>query len=70
MIHLLDLLGITSTNKVYNFWSGLGSDLGELTIASTLYRHVNCHVRGCWRWGHSVNGTITCHKHRKEHHAV
>ena len=65
MIHFLDFIGLTSTNKMYNFWSGFGSDIGELAIVGALYRHVNCHEKGCWRLGHNVNGTIVCHQHRK-----
>jgi hypothetical protein len=36
----------------YGFWSGFGSDLGEITIIAGLlavYRKHNCHVRGCLR---------------------
>lgn len=52
----------------YNFWSGFGSDLGELTIVTGIVmglRHVNCHERGCWRLGHTVpeSGIRACHKH-------
>jgi hypothetical protein len=53
----------------YNFWSGFGSDFGELAILGSivaLYKHHNCGVKGCWRIGrHDVAGTpyMTCHKH-------
>lgn len=56
-------------SKWYNFWSGFGSDLGEIAILGSLlglYRHHNCTVKGCWRIGHhAVDGTPykTCHKH-------
>lgn len=57
----------------YNFWSGFGSDLGEVTLIAALFggwRHVNCHTKGCWRVGHyevEVNGQQyrvcrACHK--------
>lgn len=39
----------------YNFWSGFGSDIGEVAIIGGLIqiaRHANCHVQGCWRFGH------------------
>jgi hypothetical protein len=39
----------------YGFWSGFGSDLGEVTLAGGLaavYRKHNCHTRWCWRFGH------------------
>jgi hypothetical protein len=69
------LLNFTGTNipstgsRWYNFWSGFGSDLGEIVIIGsifTLYKHNNCAVGRCWRIGrHQVDGTPykTCHKH-------
>ena len=36
----------------YQFWSGFGSDFGEvaiLTAAIAIYRRHQCHVKGCWR---------------------
>lgn len=65
MLHLLDYFGFTGTGRWYNFWSGFGSDIGELAIVAALYRHVNCSTKGCWRLGHHINGTIVCHKCRK-----
>src|SRR5580704_13686983 len=68
-------LNVTGTNipsggsEWYNFWSGFGSDLGELVIIGSIigiYKHHNCVVKGCWRIGrHPVKGTpyLTCHKH-------
>ena len=51
----------------YGAWSGWVSDLGELTIFAGvvgMYRHKNCHERGCWRLGkHQYEGTPYCHKH-------
>lgn len=45
----------------YLFWSGAGSDIGEIAIIGgliTLIRHNNCHVDKCWRRGtHAVDGT-------------
>jgi hypothetical protein len=57
----------------YNFWSGFGSDLGEVTLLSLIvagFRHVNCHTKGCPRIGRYevvVNGQKykvcrTCHQ--------
>jgi len=69
---LLTVTGViipSAGSKWYNFWSGFGSDLGELVIIGSiigLYRHHNCAVKGCWRIGHHpVAGTPykTCHKH-------
>ena len=53
----------------YNFWSGFGSDLGEVTllgaILGTYYKH-NCHARRCWRISkHVVNGTPWCNRHHE-----
>jgi hypothetical protein len=56
-------------NEVYNFWSGFGSDIGEVVIIGAIYqvyRKHDCHAKGCWRIGrHVVDGTpyITCKKH-------
>ncbi|ACU71739.1 conserved hypothetical protein [Catenulispora acidiphila DSM 44928] len=55
-----------------NFWSGIGSCLGEFTLvggATALYKRHTCHVnspRFCWRPGtHPVVGTAfkACAKH-------
>jgi hypothetical protein len=53
----------------YGFWSGFGSDLGEVTligaVLGTYYKH-NCHRRGCWRVGrHMVDGTPWCNRHHQ-----
>jgi hypothetical protein len=56
----------------YNFWSGLGADIGGLTIlggAIGVYRKHNCHVGGCWRIAkQQVIGTswMVCHRHHPE----
>lgn len=51
----------TSGQPYYNFWSGLGSDFGEVVLIGgviQIVRHTNCHVKGCWRVGkHPVVGT-------------
>ena len=48
----------------YLWWSGIGSDLGEVAMigaAWTLARKHNCHVKGCWRLGkHDLEGTPYC----------
>lgn len=72
-------LTVTGSNNTsgtwYGFWSGFGSDLTEFALLGTvigLFRHHNCHVKGCFRIGHHpVEGTNykTCHKHlTKEDH--
>ena len=60
-------------DKYYNFWSGFGSDLGEVTLISAVgigvytgVRKVNCHAKGCWRIGHHpLDGTpyVLCRHH-------
>jgi hypothetical protein len=60
-------------DRYYNFWSGIGSDIGEATLVSAVgigvytgVRKVNCHTKGCWRIGHhALEGTpyILCRHH-------
>lgn len=52
----------------YQWWSGVGSDLGELTLVVAIlgtYKHHACHEKGCWRLGHRhpEHGLPTCHRH-------
>jgi hypothetical protein len=68
VIWLLHLFGIdTTTGPWYAFWSGAGSDIGELAIIGgmvTLVHKHNCHQRQCWRVGrHIVDGTPWCNRH-------
>lgn len=67
---ILDFFGIIDEGgKGYGFWSGIGSDIGEVAIIGAvvgMFRKHNCHATGCWRIGkHPVEGTgyITCRKH-------
>jgi hypothetical protein len=62
---LYNIMGLKGTGPIYGFWSGLGSDILEFALIGTLWHMVNCHVKGCWRLGHHVNGTVVCHRHRK-----
>jgi hypothetical protein len=61
--------GISGSGPHYAFWSGPGSDIGEITIVGVVIgwlRHKNCHVKGCWRLGKlQVPGTqhVVCRKH-------
>lgn len=61
--------GSAGAGSQYGFWSGFGSDIGEVAIIGGLiqiYRKHNCAVRGCWRMGHrQVPGTdhIVCRRH-------
>lgn len=72
---LLHFLGVDSTtDNAYAWWSGPGSDIGELAMLGWLYaflRKHNCHVHRCWRIGrHPVGGTtwITCRRHHPDGH--
>lgn len=53
----------------YGFWSGFGSDVGEITLVGALvgvYRKNACHELRCWRLGHHpVQGTPykACRRH-------
>ena len=51
----------------YNFWSGSGSDLGEVAIIGgiiTLVRKHTCHEPKCYRISrHVVDGSPWCDKH-------
>jgi hypothetical protein len=67
---LLNFFGISNlAGYGYGFWSGIGSDIGELAILGAIiaaYRKHNCHVRGCWRISrHPVDGTpwVVCRRH-------
>jgi hypothetical protein len=67
------LLGLNSpTGHAYAWWSGAGSDLGELAIIGGLvaaYRKHTCHVHRCWRFArHRVEGTpyVCCAKHHPD----
>jgi hypothetical protein len=67
------ILGIdTETGRWYAFWSGFGSDIGQVVIIGgllSIYRKHNCHVHGCWRLGrHPVEGTayVVCRRHHPD----
>ena len=52
----------------YQFYSGIGSDLSEMTLVAGmigLYRHVNCEAPHCWRPGHRhpEHGRPVCKRH-------
>lgn len=55
-----------------SFWSGFGSDLGEVTILAALatwLRHANCEVHGCWRLGrHQSANHRVCRVHHPDDH--
>jgi hypothetical protein len=57
----------------YNFWSGIGSDFGEVTIviaAIAWWKHRNCQVKGCWRihlGTPTEAGHFVCKRHHPAH---
>lgn len=55
------------TSQQYLFWSGLGSDLGEVALLGGLvqiYRSNRCHVDGCHRIGrHHIQHYRVCRIH-------
>lgn len=56
----------------YGFWSGFGGAIPDFLILGsiiTVYRHHNCHVKGCWRLGKPVDGTpyLACPMHHPAH---
>jgi hypothetical protein len=59
----------------YSFWSGFGSDIGEVAIIGGMVhfaRHANCGQKGCWRFGRhnwtDAKGVV--HKLCRKHHPV
>jgi hypothetical protein len=62
---LAHVLGLDEpTGRWYLWWSGPGSDLGELAIVAVVYHHLNCHEPRCWRIArHRMDGR--CRKHAK-----
>lgn len=60
------------SQSFYGFWSGFGSDLGEVALIGSIIaaaHHVNCHSKGCWRPGHKVHSQPyrLCHVHHPHH---
>lgn len=60
------------SGPIYGFFSGVGSDIGELGIIGALATHtaayahsVNCEVHGCWHLGHRTTaaGHRVCRRH-------
>ena len=60
---------VNESGPYYGFWSGFGSDIGEVTLLGGIIvglRHINCHVTGCRRIRtHPVPDTPyrACRKH-------
>lgn len=70
--HLSQASGTSSSaSRSYNFWSGFGSDIGEIALIGgliTVVRGHNCHQKGCWRLG--IHTTARGHKLCKKHIAI
>lgn len=67
--------GIAGSGPWYSFWSGIGSDLAEITLlgaAIGLFRHHNCSVTGCLRTRtypvNTTDGRPTPYKSCRRHH--
>lgn len=70
---VLHFLGIDNpAGPWYAWWSGAGSDLGEIVLVGGFWagiRRLNCHEHRCWRVGrHKVEGTpfVVCRKHHPD----
>jgi hypothetical protein len=78
VFHLANILHMVTPfdplhNDGYNFWSGIGSDFGEITIIIAVlawWRHHNCQVKGCWRIHLHIptgGGHLVCKRHHPAH---
>lgn len=47
----------------YQFWSGIGSGSPLLAVFAAYWHHHNCHVDGCKRLGHVLDGRPVCKRH-------
>jgi hypothetical protein len=54
-------------NAGYQFWSGLGSDLGYIAGLIALWRHLNCGAPRCLRIGRHPTADGQHHLCRKHH---
>lgn len=55
LVWFLHVTGADNTSGVqYGFWSGFGSDFGEVALVGSLialWHHLECHIDGCHRPG-------------------
>ena len=64
------------SGKGYQFWSGIGSDIGEVTLIGLVmvwWRHHNCHVYRSWRlsWHpHPDHGRPVCRHHHPDYKKI
>lgn len=79
MIHALVILGPDWLYQPlrglgYQFWSGIASDVGEVTLIiglAAFLRHHNCGVRRCWRLSlrkPTAAGDFVCRHHAPPGH--
>lgn len=64
------------TGLGYQFWSGIGSDIGEISTPVSIaagilfaWRHLNCHADRCYRIGwhlHGDHGHPVCKHHHPQ----
>lgn len=63
---------VAGPSVFYNSWSGFLSDLGQITLFSSILlvaRHLNCGVKGCWRFHrHDYEMDGVTHKVCRHHH--
>jgi hypothetical protein len=57
----------------YQFWSGIGSDVGQVTLIGAviaLWSKHNCHIHRCWRLGwhpsDKYGGHVVCRHHHED----
>lgn len=84
MIHLLHIIQhwlavhtgtVNESGPYYGFWSGFGSDLGEIALIGAVFatwKHHNCAVPRCARLAHhkyEIKETkqYTCRKHHTQY---
>lgn len=85
IVHLSQETGTSNgASRAYDFWSGFGSDIGELTLVGTMLAMIRqhaCEVKPCWRLGrhqtaaghkvcrvHHPDGHLTAAKVHRAHH--
>jgi hypothetical protein len=64
---------VNEPGPYYGFFSGAGSDLGEVTLLGgliVLVRRHNCEVKGCWRLGRHQTAAQhnVCRRHHPDDH--
>lgn len=71
---LLHVLGVDNVaGRAYAWWSGAGSDIGEIALIGAvlgLFRRHNCEVKWCPRLGRHLTaaGHRLCRRHHPDDH--